>query len=133
MGKPALSPWMPACFKPFFLIMKLEPMNMDELTARAKPFAWSVDHRLPCRDPRSTPAARMFVWCPLWPHQSLYEAAAVSIEWQAMVLRDMEELQEQGTPVSWHFFGLVLDALLRTAQRIRRLRGDVIILESLAF
>ena len=56
---PALRPLMPACLKPFFLIMKLEPIKRDELTARASPLAWSVDHRPPFRDPRSTPAARI--------------------------------------------------------------------------
>ena len=48
---------MPACLSPFFLIMKLEPMKMEELTARAKPLAWSDDQRPPCTASRLTPAA----------------------------------------------------------------------------
>ena len=54
---PALSPLIPACLKPFFLIMKLEPMNTEELTANAKPLAWSEDHRPSCCVSRLTPAA----------------------------------------------------------------------------
>lgn len=38
---PARTPCAPASRKPFFLIMKLEPMNIDELIANVRPLTWS--------------------------------------------------------------------------------------------
>ena len=36
---PARMPLVPAALRPFFFMMKLEPMKMAELHARARPFA----------------------------------------------------------------------------------------------
>ncbi len=42
-ASPALIPLAPAALRPFFLMMKLEPMNIAELQASARPLAWSAD------------------------------------------------------------------------------------------
>jgi hypothetical protein len=43
---PALNPVTPACLSPFFFMMKLDPIKMEEVTARARPLAWSDDQML---------------------------------------------------------------------------------------
>ena len=42
-ASPALIPLAPAALRPFFLMIKLEPMNIAELQASASPLAWSAD------------------------------------------------------------------------------------------
>jgi hypothetical protein len=41
MHSPALIPELPAMRSPCFLTMKLDPMKIEELTARASPMDWS--------------------------------------------------------------------------------------------
>lgn len=41
--QPARTPFAPATLRPFFLMMKLVPMNTAELHASASPLAWSAD------------------------------------------------------------------------------------------